>query len=148
MDKTRLETTILKNLILSDEYSRKVLPFVKDEYFSEPDEQVVYKEVVSYFEKYNKSPTVEALLINLDNNTSLSDGVLKQSKSIVKDFTSSDTSASEWLVDETEKAGAPLITLPGASCRNCRYHLNKTPQRSLLPKRQHSSNPRQQHLDL
>ena len=103
MDKTRLETTILKNLILSDEYSRKVLPFVKDEYFSEPDEQVVYKEVVSYFEKYNKSPTVEALLINLDNNTSLSDGVLKQSKSIVKDFTSSDTSASEWLVDETEK---------------------------------------------
>jgi replicative DNA helicase len=103
MDKTRLETTILKNLILSDEYSRKVLPFVKDEYFSEPDEQVVYKEVVSYFEKYNKSPTVEALLINLDNNTSLSDGVLKQSKSIVKDFTSSDTSAIEWLVDETEK---------------------------------------------
>ena len=73
----RLETTILKNLIQNNSFTRKVLPFIKEEYFNELDEQTVFKEVRNYFDKYNKSPTVEALLINLDNNTTLSDNVVK-----------------------------------------------------------------------
>ena len=99
----RLETTILKNLIQSNTFPRKVLPFIKEEYFSEIDEKTVYKEVYSYFEKYNKTPTVEALLINLDNNTSLSDNVVKGSKTILQQMGTSDETAEEWLIDETEK---------------------------------------------
>ena len=99
----RLETTILKNLIQSNSFSRKVLPFIKEEYFNELDEQTVFKEVRTYFDKYNKSPTVEALLINLDNNTTLSDNVVKSSKTILQNMGTSEETAEEWLVDETEK---------------------------------------------
>tara|TARA_B110000285_G_scaffold56571_1_gene64315 strand:+ start:4590 stop:5981 length:1392 start_codon:yes stop_codon:yes gene_type:complete len=100
---TRLETTILKNLILSDEYTRKVLPFIKDEYFSEQDELTVFKETKAYFDKYTKSPTVEALMINLGNNTSISDNVLLGAKTIVNSIGGEQSPAAEWLVDETEK---------------------------------------------
>jgi len=100
----RIEQTILKNLIQSDTFSRKVLPFLKGEYFTENDERTVFQEVYSYFEKYTKTPTVEALLINLDNNTSLNDSVLKGSKSIVNSFgTKSEETPQDWLVDECEQ---------------------------------------------
>ena len=86
MEQTRIEQTILKNLLQSDSFARKVLPFVKAEYFTETDEKTVFEGVESYFEKYTKTPTMEALLINLENNTSLQDNVLKSSKTIVKNW--------------------------------------------------------------
>ena len=103
MEQARIEQTILKNLILSDEYTRKVLPFIKDEYFSEQDELTVFKETKAYFDKYTKSPTVEALMINLGNNTSISDNVLLGAKTIVNSIGGEQSPAAEWLVDETEK---------------------------------------------
>ena len=104
MEKQRIEQTILKNLIQSDSFSRKVLPFVKDEYFTEADEKTVFNEIKDYFEKYTKTPTAEALLINLENNTRLSDSDLVQSKSIVGSIEkSSEETPQEWLIDETEK---------------------------------------------
>ena len=101
---TRLEQTILKNLIQSEEFSRKVIPFLKPEYFTESDEQTVFNEIQDYFQKYTKTPTVEALLINLDNNTSINDVVVKNSKAIVDDIgkSLSDVTPQDWLVDETE----------------------------------------------
>jgi replicative DNA helicase len=104
METQRIEQTILKNLIQSDSFSRKVLPFVKDEYFTETDEKTVFNEIKDYFEKYTKTPTAEALLINLENNTRLSDSDLVQSKSIVGSIEkSSEETPQEWLIDETEK---------------------------------------------
>ena len=72
----RLEQTILKNLVLNETFSRKVLPYIKSEYFTEVDERTVFEEVQTYFLKFSKPPTTEALLINLDNNDELSDNVL------------------------------------------------------------------------
>ena len=104
MEQQRIEQTILKNLIQSDSFSRKVLPFIKDEYFTETDEKTVFNEIKDYFEKYTKTPTAEALLINLENNTRLSDSDLVQSKSIVGSIEkSSEETPQEWLIDETEK---------------------------------------------
>jgi len=100
----RLEQTILKNLVQSESFTRKVIPFLKEEYFSESDEKTVFNEVVSYFDKYTKPPTVEALLINLDNNTSLNDGQLSNAKTIVDSISKdSEETPTEWLVEETEK---------------------------------------------
>ena len=104
MEQARIEQTILKNLIQSDSFARKVLPFLKAEYFTETDEKTVFDEVSNYFDKYTKTPTIEALLINLENNTSLQDGILKSSKTIVKEIGSQqDETPQEWLVDEAEK---------------------------------------------
>ena len=101
MEITRIEQTILKNLIQNDEFSRKVIPFLKPEYFVDSSEQLVYKEITHYFEKYTKSPTLEALLINLDNNSSQSENVVKGSKELLGSMPKDDTPI-EWLIDETE----------------------------------------------
>ena len=100
----RLETTILKNLIRNESFTRKVIPFIKEEYFSELDEQTVFNEVKNYFDKYTKSPSVEALLINIDNNTKLGDNVVNNTKKILQEIGSStEESQTDWLIDETEK---------------------------------------------
>jgi len=99
----RLEQTILKNLVQNEPFTRKVIPFLKEEYFSESDEKTVFNEIISYFDKYTKPPTVEALLINLDNNTSLNDGLLSQSKTIVDSIGKlTEATPTDWLVNETE----------------------------------------------
>ena len=104
MEQARIEQTILKNLIQSDSFARKVLPFLKAEYFTETDEKTVFEEVNTYFDKYTKTPTIEALLINLENNTSLQDGVVKSSKTIVQEIGShQDETPQDWLIDEAEK---------------------------------------------
>jgi replicative DNA helicase len=103
MEQKRIEQTILKNLIQSEEFARKVLPFIKDEYFTEQDEKTVFNGVFDYFQKYTKTPTVEALLINLDNNTSLNETVVHNAKSIVSGMKGGDDTPQEWLLDETEQ---------------------------------------------
>ena len=99
---TRIEQTILKNLIQNEEFTRKCIPFLKPEYFTDTAERTIYEFTYDYFQKYTKPPTVEALLINLDNSTSINENVVRDSKSIVKGF-GSEESPQEWLVDETEQ---------------------------------------------
>jgi len=99
---TRIENTIIKNLIQNDTYTRKVIPFIKSEYFTESSERLVFEEISNYFDKYTKSPTVEALLINLDNVTSKGDAIVKSSKQLVENIKTDDTPL-DWLIDETEK---------------------------------------------
>ena len=98
----RIENTIIKNLIQNDTYTRKVIPFIKSEYFTESSERLVFEEISNYFDKYTKSPTVEALLINLDNVTSKGDAIVKSSKQLVENIETDDTPL-DWLIDETEK---------------------------------------------
>ena len=98
----RIENTIIKNLIQNDTYTRKVIPFIKSEYFTESSERLVFEEICNYFDKYTKSPTVEALLINLDNVTSKGDAIVKSSKQLVENIETDDTPL-DWLIDETEK---------------------------------------------
>ena len=99
---TRIENTIIKNLIQNETYTRKVIPFIKSEYFTESSEKLVFEEIVNYFDKYTKSPTVEALLINLDNVTSKGDAIVKSSKELIENIETDDTPL-DWLIDETEK---------------------------------------------
>ena len=98
---TRIEQTILKNLIQNEEFTRKCIPFLKPEYFTDTTERTIYEFTYDYFQKYTKPPTVEALLINLDNSDSINETVVKDAKTIVSGFGSDDT-PQDWLVDETE----------------------------------------------
>ena len=98
---TRLEQTILKNLIQNEEFTRKCIPFLKPEYFTDTTEKTIFEEVYAYFQKYTKPPTKEALLLNLDNSTSINENVVKDAKNIVGKF-EVDNTPQDWLVDETE----------------------------------------------
>ena len=102
METQRIEQMIIKNLIQSEQFTRKVIPFLKPEYFADSSEQLLYKEITHYFDKYSKSPTLEALLINLDNITGQPEQVVKNSKELIKTLPKDETPI-EWLTDETEK---------------------------------------------
>ncbi|WJZ48366.1 DNA primase [Synechococcus phage DSL-LC02] len=98
----RIETTILSNLIYNEKYCRKVLPFLKPEYFNDKKERVIFDEIAKFVVKYGNMPTKEVVGIELDNRNDLSDSDLKDSNQIVTSLEDNEPNY-EWLVNTTEK---------------------------------------------
>ena len=98
----RIETTILRNLIFNEEYSRKVIPFIQPEYFEQRSEKIVFEEVTKFIVKYGSSITVEALNIETENRIDLTEDEVKQVRDINNSLTDS-SADSQWLLDSTEK---------------------------------------------
>ena len=61
----KIETTILNNLIFNEEYTRKVIPFIKEDYFQDGIEKVLFRTIDAYVEKYKINPELEALSLDL-----------------------------------------------------------------------------------
>ena len=101
----RLEQIILKNLIHNEEFTRKVLPFIKADYFSDQTEKLVFKEVFEFVNKYKNLPTHEALVINITERTNLTEPQVKDSIELLKDIEVSkeDKVELQWLTEQTEK---------------------------------------------
>jgi replicative DNA helicase len=99
-----IERTILKNLVKSEDYSRKVLPFIKPEYFSDNAEKQVFIQIHDFIIKYNSLPTVESLSIALDGVTQgITDAELEQTGKILDEFKQFTPVDAKWLIDNTEK---------------------------------------------
>ena len=98
----RIETTILRNLLHNEEYYRKVVPFLKAEYYESYHEKVIYEEIADFAAKYDKIPTQEVLTINLQNRNDLTEEAFQNSVSIVRELTDEWVDY-EWLLDATEK---------------------------------------------
>ena len=98
----RIETTILQNLIFNEEYSRKVIPFLQSDYFEDRKEKIIFEEIVSFIVKYGSSITIEALNIEVENRTDLTDTEAKDIREINKNLKESVTDH-QWLLDTTEK---------------------------------------------
>ena len=87
----KIEQSILRNLLYNEEYYRKVVPFLKEDYFQEIDERIIFEEIQDFSTKYDKLPTKEVLIINLQNRTDLTDDVFKESVSKIEGF------STEWV---------------------------------------------------
>ena len=98
----KVETLILKNLLLTEDYPRKVLPFVKTEYFEDVTDGILYDVINKYFVKYSAVPTVEAITIEVGKISTLSDEQYKQTTQTLESFDKEATEL-EWLLDTTEK---------------------------------------------
>ena len=98
----RVPLTILKNLIHSEEYSRKVLPFVLPEYFEEKTDRVVFEEISNFLKAYDTLPTKEVLHIELEKRTDLSQDEFSLSDQLVSSLDKVD-SEERWMLDTTEK---------------------------------------------
>ena len=99
----RLETTILKNLIYNEEYTRKVLPFLSVNYFQEREDKILYEKIDEYINQYNTLPTQEALVIELDKSP-LKDEEFQNSLKLLESITNENDEANiSWLLDSTEK---------------------------------------------
>jgi len=97
-----LSNLIFTNLVTNEEYGRKVIPYLKEEYFESYSDRIIYKTINAYVEKYNKFPTAKAIELDLDS-LSLEDRVYKDCKEIVSTISDKDDRDLEWLLDKTEK---------------------------------------------
>jgi len=98
----RIETTILRNLIFDEEYSRKVIPFIEPDYFEQRSEKVIFEEITQFIVKYGNAITTEALCIELENRTDLTETEIKETRELTGGFNNSLVDA-QWLLDTTEK---------------------------------------------
>ena len=98
----KVETTILKNLIFNDDYSRKVLPFIEKEYFESYHEKVIFDEIAKFIIEYNNLPTKEVLIIEAEKRTDISDDGFKDICDEVGAYENIPTDM-QWLLDTTEK---------------------------------------------
>ena len=66
MDK--VEFLILRNLLHNEDYVRKVIPFIKSEYFEDQNQKIVFEEILSFVQQYNQPATKEVLCIEVDQD--------------------------------------------------------------------------------
>ena len=98
-----LEQTILSGLLHNEDYMRRVVPFLTDDYFDDFSEKSVYKSIVSYISDYNGVPTKEALRISIEEKSNISDDQYQSISQIITALDYDEKTDIEWLVDKTEK---------------------------------------------
>jgi len=97
-----LEQTILRNILTNDQYMRKVLPFVRPDYF-EGIYRELFKEIGRFVGKYNKLPTLESFKIEIDGNERINSGDYAYALEILPSIFSTEQINQQWLLDTTEK---------------------------------------------
>jgi len=98
----RIEQKILSNLIYDEQYCRKVIPFIKKEYFTDKKEAIVTQEIVSFFNKYNKPLSKEILSIEVSNRKDLTDKELVELNDYITSL-SQEPANEDWMLENTEK---------------------------------------------
>ena len=101
----RLEQTIIKNLIYNEEYVRKVLPFIRPDYFSDNAEKIVFKEIFDFLNQYKSPPTHEALVINFTEKKNLTEPQVQEAIALLNKvhLDKNEPTETQWLIEQTEK---------------------------------------------
>ena len=99
---TNIEQVVLKNILTNEAYMRKVLPFIKAEYF-EGIYRELFKQSGKFVAKYNKLPSAESFKIEIDSADNFSDDYHRQAIEIIPELFTKEQSDEEWLLDATEK---------------------------------------------
>ena len=100
----RIEEVILRNLVKNEDYTRKVVPFLSNEYFHDSQEKVLFEEIAKHITKYNGLPTQETLLISLDALDTITEDQFDEISKMVSGLEGGDDKPDdEWLLVETEK---------------------------------------------
>lgn len=101
----QIEQVIFNNLVNDEQYVRKTIPYLKADYFRDHGDRVVFDLISGYINKYNASPTKQALAIDLGNVTKISEETYKRAQSIISEIPDHKLEAQDldWLVDRTEE---------------------------------------------
>jgi replicative DNA helicase len=98
----RIEKTILSNLIYDENYCRKVLPFLKKEYFQDRQERAIIEEIISFFDKFNKPITKEILSIEIANRKDFGDKEHKEVQDSIQAIQHEEINQ-DWLIEQSEE---------------------------------------------
>ena len=97
-----VEFLVLKNLLHNEEYVRKVIPFVKPDYFEDRNQRIVFEEIIKFVEDYNKPVTKEILCIEAEKRQDITDDSFKEIRNLIGNL-DDQPSEFDWLVNTTEK---------------------------------------------
>lgn len=98
-----IEKTILSNLVLNEDYCRKVFPYIKEEYFDDNSFRKIFSTFSEYMIKYKEPPSIEALKISLDKRKDLNESSYKDIMEAVGALSVDKNTNQTWIVEETEK---------------------------------------------
>ena len=98
----RIENLILRSLVHNEKYSRKVIPFIEPDYFHDSSERVLFEEIAQYMVKYNSRPSKEALGIEVEARSDLSESEVQNLRETLLVFDEV-TGTDDWMMDSTEK---------------------------------------------
>ena len=98
----KVEVLILRNLLYNEEYVRKVIPFIKSEYFEDQNQKIVFEEILKFVQQYNQPATKEVLCIEVENRQDINDTSFKEITQLIS-YLDDEPTEFEWLVDTTEK---------------------------------------------
>jgi replicative DNA helicase len=98
----QIEFLILRNLLYNEEYTRKVLPFIKDVYFEDVEQRVVFEEISKFVMEYNSIPTKEILCIDIEKRNDVNEEQFKKLIHIIETLNEV-TVDFDWLMNTTEK---------------------------------------------
>ena len=98
----RIERIILRNLFFNEDFTRKVLPFIKEEFFTSKNESILFGEVSNFIHKYKNLPTKETINVELTKRKDLREEELSEIKKIIDNLNHEEVEL-PWLLDTTEK---------------------------------------------
>ena len=98
----KVEVLILRNLLYNEEYLRKVIPFIKAEYFEDLHQKVLFEEMLKFVEEYNTASTKEVLCIEVEKRNDINDTSFQEITKLISYLEDVPTDY-EWLVNTTEK---------------------------------------------
>ena len=98
-----IEKLILENLLSNEPYVRRVLPFIKEEYFQERTDKAIFRAIQSFFTDYNALPTVDALKLGVEARSDIMQNEFDVIHKKIGEFDTTTKQDENWLVDQTEK---------------------------------------------
>ena len=98
----KVEVLILRNLLYNEDYLRKVIPFIKADYFEDSQQKIVFEEIFNFVQEYNQPTTKEVLCIEVEKRQDINDSTFKEITKFINLFEDVPTDF-QWLVDTTEK---------------------------------------------
>jgi len=98
----KVEFLILRNLLHNEQYTRKVIPFIKDEYFEDTTQKIIFQEVLKFIQEYNQLPTKEILCIEVENRKDINDTSFKEIVHLIEHLEDVPVELN-WLINTTEK---------------------------------------------
>ena len=98
----KIEEITLSKLILNDTYTKKVLPFIKDDYFDAPSHKILFSTLSEYVNKFETTPEPNALKIEVEKRRDISEEIYKEVEQFLNNL-DRDQYNEDWLIETTEK---------------------------------------------
>ena len=98
----KVEILVVRNLLYNEEFSRKVIPFIKKDYFEDQSNRILFEEISSFIVKYDELPSKEAVAIEVENRSDLNESSYKEVSKVLS-YLEKEAADFDWLIDTTEK---------------------------------------------